>query len=108
MIRTFGRSALTVVHELGEISLFGAGALRGFFGQRHRVAKLIVATHEIGVRCFPIVAIVGLFTGLVMVWPVACQRNRQITASFCATSTIVLGILFNTALVGDKMGEASW
>ena len=66
MIRTFGRSALIVVHELGEISLFGAGAVRGFFGQRHRIAKLIVATHEIGVRCFPIVAIVGLFTGLVM------------------------------------------
>jgi phospholipid/cholesterol/gamma-HCH transport system permease protein len=53
MIRTFGRSALTVVHELGEISLFGAGAIHGFFNQRHRVAKLIVA-------------IVGLFTGLVM------------------------------------------
>lgn len=66
MIRTFGRSALTVVYELGEISLFGAGAIRGFFNQRHRAAKLIVATHEIGVRCFPIVAIVGLFTGLVM------------------------------------------
>ena len=66
MIRTLGRSALTVVHELGEISLFGGGALRGFFGQRHRIAKLVVATHEIGVRCFPIVAIVGLFTGLVM------------------------------------------
>ena len=66
MIRTLGRSALTVVHELGEISLFGVGAMRGFCGQRHRLAKLIAATHEIGVRCFPIVAIVGLFTGLVM------------------------------------------
>jgi phospholipid/cholesterol/gamma-HCH transport system permease protein len=66
MIRTFGRSALTVVHELGEISLFGSGALRGFFAQRHRFAKLILAMHEVGVRCFPIVAIVGLFTGLVM------------------------------------------
>ncbi|MDG1242585.1 MAG: ABC transporter permease [Opitutae bacterium] len=66
MIRTFGRSALFVVHELGEISLFGVGAMRGFFNQRNRAAKLIVAMHEIGVRCFPIVAIVGLFTGLVM------------------------------------------
>ncbi len=66
MIFTFGRSALAVIHELGEISLFGCDALREFFGQRHRLGKLIVATHEIGVRCFPIVAIVGLFTGLVM------------------------------------------
>jgi phospholipid/cholesterol/gamma-HCH transport system permease protein len=66
MIRTLGRSALTVVHELGEISLFGAAAMRGFCAQRRRFAKLLTATHEIGVRCFPIVAIVGLFTGLVM------------------------------------------
>ena len=66
MITTLGRSTLIFIHELGEISLFGAGAVRGFFRQRHRFAKLLIATHEIGVRCFPIVAIVGLFTGLVM------------------------------------------
>lgn len=66
MIRAFGRSALTVVFELGEITLFGLGALRGFFGQRHRLSKLAIAIHEIGIRCFPIVLTVGLFTGLVM------------------------------------------
>jgi phospholipid/cholesterol/gamma-HCH transport system permease protein len=66
MIRTLGRSALGVVSELGEISMFGFAALRGFFAQRRRLSKLIVAIHEIGVRCFPIVATVGLFTGLVM------------------------------------------
>jgi phospholipid/cholesterol/gamma-HCH transport system permease protein len=66
MIRAFGRSALTVVYELGEISLFGLAALRGFVAQRHRFSKLTVAVHEIGVRCLPIVATVGLFTGLVM------------------------------------------
>lgn len=66
MIRTFGRSTLTVVHELGEISLFSGASVCGFLRQRHRLAKLVVAMHEIGVRCVPIVAIVGLFTGLVM------------------------------------------
>ncbi|MEN8744734.1 MAG: ABC transporter permease, partial [Lentimonas sp.] len=66
MIRALGRSALTVVSELGEISLFSLAALRGFFAQRHRLAKLITAIHEIGVRCLPIVFTVGLFTGLVM------------------------------------------
>ncbi|MDA8736474.1 ABC transporter permease [Opitutales bacterium] len=66
MITALGRSTLILIHELGEISLFGAGAVRGFFRQRHRFAKLLIATHEIGVRCFPIVTIVGLFTGLVM------------------------------------------
>jgi len=66
MITALGRSTLILIHELVEISLFGAGAVRGFFRQRHRFAKLLIATHEIGVRCFPIVTIVGLFTGLVM------------------------------------------
>jgi phospholipid/cholesterol/gamma-HCH transport system permease protein len=54
------------VYELGEISIFGFRSVSGFFGQRHRLAKLVQAVHEIGVRCFPIVATVGLFTGLVM------------------------------------------
>lgn len=66
MIRTLGRSALTIIHEVGEISVFGSNALGRFFLQHHRGVKLISAIHEIGVRCFPIVAIVGLFTGLVM------------------------------------------
>lgn len=66
MIRTLGKTALGIVYELGEISLFGLGALRGYSGQRHRLIKLILGIHEIGVRCLPIVLTVGLFTGLVM------------------------------------------
>ncbi|MGB0743084.1 MAG: MlaE family ABC transporter permease [Opitutales bacterium] len=66
MIRILGRRALGTIYELGEISLFGLSALSGYASQRHRGAKLITAVHEIGVRCVPIVATVGLFTGLVM------------------------------------------
>lgn len=66
MIRTLGSLALGTVRELGEISLFGLSSLLGFCAQRHRGAKLVSAIHELGVRCTPIVAIVGLFTGLVM------------------------------------------
>lgn len=57
---------MTVVHELGEISLFGLSAFRGFALQRRRLSKLAMGIHEIGVRCVPIVMTVGLFTGLVM------------------------------------------
>ena len=66
MIRTLGRSALSVVFELGEISLFIYASFRGFAQQRRRWSKLTVGIYEIGVRCVPIVATVGLFTGLVM------------------------------------------
>jgi phospholipid/cholesterol/gamma-HCH transport system permease protein len=66
MIQLVGRSALSVVHELGEISLFSGASIGAYFRMRGRIAKLVVAIHEIGVRCVPIVATVGLFTGLVM------------------------------------------
>ena len=66
MIRTLGRSAMSVVFELGEITLFSWGALRGFFMQPSKLAKLTLGIHEVGVRCLPIIATVGLFTGLVM------------------------------------------
>lgn len=66
ILRKLGRFSLSGVYELGEISIFGFGALAAYAVQRRRLAKLISAIHEIGVRCVPIVAIVGLFTGLVM------------------------------------------
>ena len=66
MITRVGRMTLNSVHELGELSLFGLGALGAYARQRRRFAKLVTAIHEIGVRCVPIIATVGLFTGLVM------------------------------------------
>lgn len=53
MIRTLGRSALSVVFELGEISVFGFGAVAGFFAQRNRMAKLIQAIHGSGKGVIP-------------------------------------------------------
>lgn len=66
MIRATGHLALTVINELGEISIFGGTALGRFFAQRQRLGKLMTAVYEIGVRCLPIIVVVGLFTGLVM------------------------------------------
>ena len=66
MISSLGRSALGTVHELGEITIFGCRSLQGYFAQPRRLAKLVQAIHEIGLRCVTIVLTVGLFTGLVM------------------------------------------
>lgn len=66
MIRTIGRSALGIVREFGEITLFAGQSLFGYCGQRNKWPKFLTAVHEIGVRCVPIVGVVGLFTGLVM------------------------------------------
>ncbi|MEM1223841.1 MAG: ABC transporter permease [Verrucomicrobiota bacterium] len=66
MICTLGRSALKLVSELGEITIFSGASLFAFAGQKRRLTKLTSALHELGSRCVPIVAIVGLFTGLVL------------------------------------------
>ena len=66
MIHTFGRFVLSIVHEFGGITRFGVQSLLGFVMQKNRLSKLISAIQEIGVRCVPIVSVVGLFTGLVM------------------------------------------
>ena len=66
MISALGRGALSVVSELGEITVFGLSSCSAYVRQKRRLTKLISAVHEIGVRCVPIVATVGLFTGLVM------------------------------------------
>ncbi|ADE55510.1 MlaE family ABC transporter permease [Coraliomargarita akajimensis] len=66
MIRKLGQSALATVHEFGEMTVFSGMALSGFIQQRRRSQKLLSAIFEIGVRCVPIVLVVGLFAGLVM------------------------------------------
>ena len=66
MIRAIGSSTLCVVAEFGRIANFALLSIYAFSCQRRRLAKWVLAVHEMGVRCVPIVAIVGLFTGLVM------------------------------------------
>ena len=66
MIRTLGRSALSVVQELGEFSLFSVNSVAAYACQQRKLVKLAGAIHEIGARCLAIVSIVALFTGLVL------------------------------------------
>lgn len=66
MISYLGRNALSIVCELGEITLFSGVSLWSFSRQRGRLNKLLTAIYEMGVRCLVIVSIVGLFAGLVM------------------------------------------
>ena len=66
MIAPLGRLTIQSIASLGELALFFGTALFKFLIQRRRLAKMTAAIEEIGVRCLPIVTIVGLFTGLVM------------------------------------------
>lgn len=66
MITAAGRFAIAQVREWGNFALFVGQSLSSLRRVRGAFEKIIRATHEMGVRCVPIVVTVGCFTGLVL------------------------------------------
>ncbi len=66
MVRATGKYTLGLVRELGDFALF-TGRSFGDAPKSRRLGRRIVrAFFEQGVRCLPVVMIVGMFTGLVL------------------------------------------
>ncbi|MBN8419624.1 MAG: ABC transporter permease [Verrucomicrobia bacterium] len=66
MLRAIGRYSLSIVHELGDFALFTGQAFRSAVGARRLGRRIVRAGFEQGVRCLPVILIVGMFTGLVL------------------------------------------
>lgn len=66
MIVFLGRATLAAVAELGDFALFTTRALRAVPDAHGLGRRWVRAIHEQGVRCLPVVVIVGAFTGLVL------------------------------------------
>jgi phospholipid/cholesterol/gamma-HCH transport system permease protein len=66
ILETMGHEALSLVGGLGDFALFGIRIGRSIPHTRGLVQRSLLAVHEIGIRCLPVIAIVGLFTGLVL------------------------------------------
>ena len=66
MLRALGRYSLSIVHELGDYALFTGQAFRSALGARRLGRRVVRAGFEQGVRCLPVILIVGMFTGLVL------------------------------------------
>ena len=66
MIRTLGQSTLDMVHELGDYTVFTTRAFTAAIGSRKLGRRVVRAVYEQGVRCVPVIVIVGVFTGLVL------------------------------------------
>ena len=65
-IESLGASVLNFVVWIGRATHLVFGSIGAFLTGRRRCRKLVRALYELGARCVPIVAIVGLFTGLVL------------------------------------------
>lgn len=61
-----GRKTLDWVLYAGRLTLFAIGALRHMPFSRSWLRNLTRAGYDIGVRCLPVILIVGLFSGMVL------------------------------------------
>lgn len=66
MLSAFGHTTLRIVAESGDFARFTARGFSSAIGSRRLGRRLVRATYEQGVRCLPVILIVGLFTGLVL------------------------------------------
>ncbi|MBB5033606.1 MlaE family ABC transporter permease [Prosthecobacter vanneervenii] len=66
MLRAVGRYTLSILHELGDFALFTGQSFRAAAGARRLWRRVVRAGFEQGVRCLPVILIVGMFTGLVL------------------------------------------
>lgn len=66
MLHAVGRHTLSIVQSLGDIALFTAKSFHAAIGSRKITRRIIRAGFEQGVRCLPVILIVGMFTGLVL------------------------------------------
>ncbi|MEN9840655.1 MAG: hypothetical protein RL376_455 [Verrucomicrobiota bacterium] len=66
MLSALGQSTLRIVAESGDLARFTARGFTSAIGSRRLGRRLVRAVYEQGVRCLPVILIVGLFTGLVL------------------------------------------
>src|SRR5260370_4019366 len=66
LLQAVGRDGLAAVAGCGELALFLSRAVTGALVTRQLGRRWMRAVHEQGVRCIPVVTIVGLFAGLVL------------------------------------------
>jgi phospholipid/cholesterol/gamma-HCH transport system permease protein len=66
LLQAVGQNSLATVAGLGDFATFTSRAVAAALATRHLGRRWINAVQEQGVRCVPVVTIVGLFAGLVL------------------------------------------
>lgn len=94
MLSALGHNTLRIVTESGNLARFTARGFSSAVGSRRLGRRLVRAVYEQGVRCLPVILIVGLFTGLVLGLQGYHTLNRF-------GSTAILGQLVALTLVRE-------
>ena len=93
-VANLGESAVAAVAGVGDVSLFAMRTVGWIFARRQRRDVLMPSFYQIGVRSLPVVALTGLFIGMVL----AVQSYAQFKALGLQTR---LGSVINLSLVRE-------
>ncbi len=66
MISNLGRNFLLAVRDLGSVATFGMSSLAISVTRDFSIHKVSDQIYQIGVKCVPLIALVGFFTGMVL------------------------------------------
>ena len=94
LIAGLGEAAISTVAGIGDVALFSLRTVGWIFARRQRRDVLIPSFYQIGVMSLPVVALTGLFIGMVL----AVQSYAQFKALGLETR---LGSVINLSLVRE-------
>jgi len=94
MVASFGDFAIRAVAGIGDVAIFSFQTLGWIFARRQRRDVLVPCFYQIGVMSLPVVALTGLFIGMVL----AVQSYGQFRALGLQTR---LGSVINLSLVRE-------
>jgi phospholipid/cholesterol/gamma-HCH transport system permease protein len=94
LLLAVGQNSVATVAGLGDFAMFASRAVTAAAATRQLGRRWINAVHEQGVRCVPVITIVGLFAGLVL-----GLQGYYVLARFGAAGT--LGTLVSLTLVRE-------
>lgn len=94
LVAALGERTIAAVAGIGDVSLFALKTVGWIFARRQRRDVLIPAFYQIGVMSLPVVALTGLFIGMVL----AVQSYAQFKALGLETR---LGSVINLSLVRE-------
>src|SRR5260370_34447372 len=95
LLQAVGQNSLATVAGLGDFAMFASRAVTAAAATRQLGRRWINAVHEQGVRCVPVITIVGLFAGLVL-----GLQGYYVLARFGAAGTLCA--LFLLSQVGQE------
>jgi phospholipid/cholesterol/gamma-HCH transport system permease protein len=110
-VTSLGLVAVQAVSTLGDFGLFCVETLRWMFTRRPAPGTLLPAFYLVGVRSVPVVAITGMFIGMVMAVQTYNQFNKmgmatRLGSMINITVVRVLGPVLAATMLAGRIGSA--